>query len=85
MYSWSVLLWYIFDIEPLYFSINSVTQTAMKNALKRITKILNSIAGHMLHVSQNKVDEILSNSIGDIRNALLNLIFISLKGKYNKL
>ncbi|XP_003487570.1 cell cycle checkpoint protein RAD17 isoform X1 [Bombus impatiens] len=60
-------------------NINSVTQTAMKNALKRITKILNSIAGHMLHVSQNKVDEILSNSIGDIRNALLNLIFISLK------
>lgn len=63
------------------FSINPVTQTAMKNALKRASSILNSIAGQMLCVSQSKVDEILSNSIGDIRNSLLNLIFISLKGK----
>lgn len=63
-------------------SINSVTQAAMKTALKRTADILNSIAGHMLHVSQHKVDEILSNSVGDIRNAVLNLIFISLKGKH---
>ncbi|CAL7947033.1 unnamed protein product [Xylocopa violacea] len=60
-------------------NINSVTQTAMKTALKRIANILNSTAGRLLHVSQHKVDEILSNSIGDIRNAILNLIFISLK------
>lgn len=57
----------------------------MKNALKRTANILNSITGHMLHVSQHKVDEILSNNVGDIRNALLNLIFISLKGTRNKL
>ncbi|OAD62799.1 Cell cycle checkpoint protein RAD17 [Eufriesea mexicana] len=60
-------------------NVNSVTQAAMKNALKRVVGILNSVGGHMLHVSQHKVDEILSNSIGDIRNVLLNLIFISLK------
>ncbi|XP_034182449.2 rad17 checkpoint clamp loader component isoform X1 [Osmia lignaria lignaria] len=71
------------DIRQKYgidlININPVTQTAMKNALKRVSSILNSIAGQMLCVSQSKVDEILSNSIGDIRNSLLNLIFISLK------
>lgn len=66
-----------FGIDSI--NVNSVTQTAMKNALKRTVNILNSTAGHMLHVSQHKVNEILSNNIGDIRNALLNLIFISLK------
>ncbi|XP_078044494.1 rad17 checkpoint clamp loader component [Augochlora pura] len=60
-------------------NVNPVTQAAMKNALKRIAEILNSIASHMLCVSQDKIDEILSNSIGDIRNAIINLIFISLK------
>ncbi|XP_015433407.1 PREDICTED: cell cycle checkpoint protein RAD17 [Dufourea novaeangliae] len=59
--------------------INPVTQTAMKSALKRIGGILNSIADHMICVSQDKIDEIMSNSIGDIRNAIINLIFISLK------
>ncbi|XP_043258209.1 cell cycle checkpoint protein RAD17 [Colletes gigas] len=66
-----------FNIDLI--NINSVTQTAMKNALKRISDTLNTIAGHMMHVSQNKIDEILSNSVGDIRNVVLNLIFISLK------
>ncbi|XP_076232328.1 rad17 checkpoint clamp loader component [Calliopsis andreniformis] len=60
-------------------NVNAVTQAAMKNALKRISSILNSTAGHMICVTQHKVDEILSNNIGDIRNAVLNLIFISLK------
>ncbi|XP_076654665.1 rad17 checkpoint clamp loader component [Halictus rubicundus] len=60
-------------------NINPVTQAAMKNALKRIGDILNSIASHIVCVSQDKIDEILSNNIGDIRNAVLNLIFISLK------
>lgn len=75
--------YWILDMQSSYYSVNSVTQTAMKNALKRIVNILNSTAGYMLHVSQCKVNEILSNNIGDIRNALLNLIFISLKGKCN--
>nr|XP_033337494.1 cell cycle checkpoint protein RAD17 [Megalopta genalis] len=60
-------------------NVNPVTQTAMKNALKRIGESLNSIASNILRVSQDKIDEILSNSIGDIRNAVINLIFISLK------
>ncbi|XP_076755019.1 rad17 checkpoint clamp loader component [Xylocopa sonorina] len=60
-------------------NVNSVTQAAMKTALKRIASILNSTGGRLLHVTQHKVDEILSNSVGDIRNAILNLIFISLK------
>ncbi|XP_076183227.1 rad17 checkpoint clamp loader component isoform X2 [Ptiloglossa arizonensis] len=59
--------------------INPATPSAMRNALKRIGDTLNSIAGHMIHVSQHKIDEVLSNSIGDIRNAILNLIFISLR------
>ncbi|XP_053988661.1 cell cycle checkpoint protein RAD17 [Hylaeus volcanicus] len=66
-----------FGIDSI--NINPVTQTAMKNALKRIGDILNLTAGQMIHVSQLKIDEILSNNIGDIRNAVLNLIFISLK------
>ncbi|CAK9796453.1 Cell cycle checkpoint protein RAD17 [Anthophora plagiata] len=66
-----------FGIDLIH--VNSVTQAAMKNVLKRIADTLNSIAGHVLNISQHKVDEILSNSIGDIRNAVLNLIFISLK------
>ncbi|KOC59428.1 Cell cycle checkpoint protein RAD17 [Habropoda laboriosa] len=60
-------------------NVNSVTQTAMKNALKRIADTLNLIAGDILNTSQHKVDEILSNNVGDVRNAVLNLIFISLK------
>ena len=66
-----------FGIESI--NVHPVTQAAMKIALKRISSTLNSIAGHMLDVSQGKIDEILSNSIGDIRNAVLNIIFISLR------
>jgi len=36
----------------------------------------------MLHVSQQHIDEILSNNIGDVRSAILNLIFTSLKGTH---
>lgn len=63
------------------YSINSVTQTAMKNMLKRVSIILNSTAKDLLNVMQQQIDEILTNNIGDARNALLNIIFISLKGK----
>lgn len=56
------------------------TQTAMKNVLKRVSSILNSISSDMLHVSQRHIDEILSNNIGDVRSAILNLIFVSLRG-----
>lgn len=66
-----------FGIDTI--NVNAATQAAMKNALKRVANILNSTAGYMLHVSQQKVDEILSNYLGDIRNSILNLIFISLK------
>lgn len=61
-------------------SINAATHAAMKNVLKRVSSTLNSIAGEMLHVSQRHIDEMLSNSIGDVRSAVLNLIFVSLKG-----
>lgn len=60
-------------------NINAATHTAMKNVLKRVSGTLNSIAGDMLHVSQRHIDEILSNSIGDVRSAVLNLIFVSLR------
>ncbi|XP_031848417.1 rad17 checkpoint clamp loader component isoform X2 [Nomia melanderi] len=66
-----------FDIDLI--NINPVTQAAMKNSLKRIGDIFNSVASHIICVSQDKIEEILSNSIGDIRNAVINLIFISLK------
>ena len=49
--------------------------------MKRVSGILNTKASHMLNVTQDKIDEVLSNSIGDVRSALLNLIFTSLKGK----
>ncbi|XP_020295956.1 cell cycle checkpoint protein RAD17 isoform X2 [Pseudomyrmex gracilis] len=60
-------------------SVNAATQTSIKNVLKRVSNILNTVASDMLHVSQHHIDEILSNSIGDVRSAVLNLIFISLK------
>ncbi|KAL6257261.1 hypothetical protein P5V15_012188 [Pogonomyrmex californicus] len=60
-------------------NINAVTPTAMKNVLKRVSSTLNSIAGDMLHITQQHIDEILSNSIGDVRSAVLNLIFVSLR------
>ncbi|EZA61650.1 Cell cycle checkpoint protein RAD17 [Ooceraea biroi] len=60
-------------------NVNATTQTAMKNVLRRVCGVLNSIAGDMLHVSQQHIDEILSNNIGDVRSAVLNLIFTSLK------
>lgn len=66
-----------FDID--FISINPVTQTAMKNMLKRVSLKLNSIAENLLNITQQHMDEILSNNIGDARNALLNIIFISLK------
>lgn len=59
------------------------TQTAMKNVLKRVMDTLNSAASDMLNVTQRHIDEILSNSIGDVRNAVLNLIFVSLKGIFH--
>lgn len=60
-------------------NINAATTTSMKNVLKRVSNTLNSISGDMLHVSQRHIDEILSNSIGDVRSAVLNLIFVSLR------
>ncbi|KYN02061.1 Cell cycle checkpoint protein RAD17 [Cyphomyrmex costatus] len=66
-----------FGIDTI--NINVATATAMKNVLKRISNTLNSIAGNMLYISQQHINEILSNSIGDVRSAVLNLIFISLK------
>lgn len=72
---------FCFFLFIVKYSINSVTQTAMKNMLKRVSLILNSTAKDLLNIMQPQVDEILSNNIGDARNALLNIIFISLKGK----
>ena len=68
-------------IKFLSYSINATTPTALKTVMKRVSSILNNKASHMLHVTQDKIDEVLSNTIGDVRSALLNLIFVSLKGK----
>lgn len=53
----------------------------MKNMMKRVSPILNSKAANMLYVGQHTIDEVLSNSVGDVRSALLNTIFKALKGK----
>lgn len=34
----------------------------------------------MINVTQHSIDEVLSNSTGDVRSAILNLIFNSLRG-----
>lgn len=39
----------------------------------------------MVNVSQLMIEEILSDSIGDIRSTILNLIFASLKSLYDEL
>lgn len=59
--------------------VNAVTQKKMITALKRVSKILNSNAGEILRVTDHSINEVVSNNVGDIRSALLNLIFISLK------
>lgn len=48
--------------------------------MKRVSTILNNKANQVLQVSQSTIDEVLSNTIGDVRSAILNLIFSSLKG-----
>lgn len=53
----------------------------MKKTLERLSKILNGKASHFLNVTQEKINETLANHIGDVRSAVLNLIFASLKGK----
>ncbi|XP_024942288.1 cell cycle checkpoint protein RAD17 [Cephus cinctus] len=65
-------------------SIGAATATSMKNVLKRVSSILNLKGGHILNVTQENIDEILSNGIGDVRSAILNLIFISLKVPNNE-
>lgn len=63
-----------------FFSINACTPTSLKNIMKRVSTILNSKASEVLRVTQSIVDEVLSNNISDVRSALLNIIFSSLKG-----
>ncbi|XP_023245561.1 cell cycle checkpoint protein RAD17-like [Copidosoma floridanum] len=60
-------------------NINACTPTALKNVMKRVSTTLNSKAKDILRVTQQQIDEVLSNNIGDVRSALLNLIFCSLK------
>lgn len=55
----------------------------MKKMFERVAKILNAKASHFLNVTQDKINEVLSNNIGDVRSAVLNLIFSSLKGIKN--
>lgn len=62
-----------------FININAVTQASLKNILKRVASILNSKASELLCVTQDKINEVLSNNIGDVRSALLNIIFASLK------
>ncbi|XP_044018585.1 cell cycle checkpoint protein RAD17, partial [Aphidius gifuensis] len=66
-----------YEIDTI--NIPSTTPTAMKNMIKRISSILNKNAGHMLDIKQDNIDEVLSNSIGDVRSTIYNLIFSSLK------
>ncbi|XP_043465311.1 cell cycle checkpoint protein RAD17 [Leptopilina heterotoma] len=60
-------------------NIYATTQVAMKKTLERISKILNGKASHFLNVTQEKINETLANNIGDVRSAVLNLVFASLK------
>ncbi|XP_012523873.2 cell cycle checkpoint protein RAD17 [Monomorium pharaonis] len=62
-----------------HINVFAATHAAMKTVLNRVSKTLNAISGDMLRVSQRHIEEILSNSIGDVRSAVLNLIFVSLR------
>ncbi|XP_012251324.2 cell cycle checkpoint protein RAD17 [Athalia rosae] len=67
-----------------HISINPVTQVMTKNLLKRVSGIFNAKASHMMNVTPEIMEEILSNSIGDIRSTIINLIFASLKVENSK-
>ncbi|XP_015109903.1 cell cycle checkpoint protein RAD17 isoform X2 [Diachasma alloeum] len=66
-----------FQIDRI--NILPTTPTAMRNMLKRVANILNARFGDMIDVTQTVIDEVLSNSIGDVRSTILNTIFASLK------
>lgn len=67
-----------FEIDKI--NVSATTPTAMKNMLKRVSSILNMRYGSLIDATPRVIDEVLSNSIGDVRSTILNLIFASLKG-----
>ena len=67
-----------------FFSFNPVSTTLMKKALKRICTLMGGESFRKLYrvPSVDLVDSIGMAAQGDMRNALINLHFGSLKGKY---
>lgn len=81
--NWIFFFFFFFQLTnfmKFFLSLNSTTQAAMKNMLRRVASILNARASEYIDVRQHHIDEVLSNSIGDVRSSILNLIFNSLKG-----
>ncbi|XP_034939120.1 cell cycle checkpoint protein RAD17 [Chelonus insularis] len=66
-----------FDIDTI--NVKETTANAMKNMLKRVATILNSKGNQILEITQDHIDEVLSNTVGDVRSTILNIIFASLK------
>ncbi|XP_059618155.1 cell cycle checkpoint protein RAD17 [Phlebotomus argentipes] len=68
-----------FNIQ--HISFNPISVTLMKKALQRITKALNHEPYSQVYKqsSQEVVDSLITSAMGDIRNAILNLQFVSQK------
>ncbi|XP_044730023.1 cell cycle checkpoint protein RAD17 [Chrysoperla carnea] len=72
------------NIRDLYrietISYNSIAPTAMKAAMKKAIVIMNKDSSDSYKtVPQDCVDSVIYSSNGDIRNALINLLFAALK------
>lgn len=62
-------------------SFNSVSTTGLKAALKRATDIITKKYSNLYNIPPaDVVESIVNTSGGDIRSAILNLHFASLKG-----
>lgn len=69
----------------VFFSFNSVSTTGLRAALKRASDIINKKYDSMYNIpTMDLIESVVNTSGGDVRSAILNLHFASLKGKIAK-
>lgn len=65
------------------FRFNSVSATGLKGALKRAAEIIkNKFSDSYNLPTADLIESVVNSSSGDVRSAILNLHFASLKGNY---
>lgn len=68
----------------LSFSLNAVSATGLKTALKRVSEIISKKHTTMYNKpTAELIDCVVNSSAGDVRSAVMNLHFACLKGRYS--